>query len=228
MNLKVLGSGSSGNCYVLENETEALVIEAGLPLMEVKKALDFNIKKIEGLIESHSHGDHHKYWYSFSNVGVPVFEPFKGIDDNVLFKTKHFKVQAFPLVHDVPCYGFYIQHKEIGKLLYITDTEHCKYNFKKQEINHILVEANYSDEILEKDAINREHVMRGHMSLETTLEFLKTNDNPTLKNVVLIHLSNKNSNPDEFLKRTKEIVSNNVNTYIAEKGLNIALSLVPF
>ena len=66
------------------------------------------------------------------------------------------------------------------------------------------------------------------MSLETTLEFLKTNDNPTLKNVVLIHLSNKNSNPDEFLKRTKEIVGNNVNTYIAGKGLNIDLSLVPF
>lgn len=37
MNLKVLGSGSSGNCYILENATEALVIEAGLPLMEVKK-----------------------------------------------------------------------------------------------------------------------------------------------------------------------------------------------
>lgn len=39
MRLKVLGSGSSGNCYILENENEALIIEAGLPFMEVKKAV---------------------------------------------------------------------------------------------------------------------------------------------------------------------------------------------
>ena len=55
MNLKVLGSGSSGNCYLLENETECLVIEAGLPLMEVKKAIGFNIKKIVGVVASHEH-----------------------------------------------------------------------------------------------------------------------------------------------------------------------------
>ena len=34
MRLKVLGSGSSGNCYILENDNEALIIEAGLPFME--------------------------------------------------------------------------------------------------------------------------------------------------------------------------------------------------
>lgn len=228
MKLKVLGSGSDGNCYILENETEALVIEAGVPLMKVKQALDFNIKKIEGLIESHIHGDHHKYWKSYSDIGIPIYEPFKDEKPKMIFKTQHFKVQAFSLVHDVPCYGFYIEHKEIGKLLYITDTEYCKYNFKKQMINHILVEANYSNEILEKDAINREHVMRGHMSIETTIDFLKANDNDALKNVVLIHLSNRNSNANEFLKKTKEVVNSNVNTYIAKKHTNIDLNLIPF
>lgn len=55
MKLKVLGSGSSGNCYILENDTEALIIEAGVPFMEVKKALDFNISKIQGVVISHEH-----------------------------------------------------------------------------------------------------------------------------------------------------------------------------
>lgn len=36
MKLKVLGSGSSGNCYILESETEALIIEVGLPFMNRK------------------------------------------------------------------------------------------------------------------------------------------------------------------------------------------------
>ena len=58
MKLKVLGSSSSGNCYILESDTEALIIEAGLPFMEVKKALNFNVRKIVGVVVSHSHGDH--------------------------------------------------------------------------------------------------------------------------------------------------------------------------
>ena len=49
MKLKCLGSGSSGNCYILENDSEALIIEAGIPFMTVKKALDFNINKIVAL-----------------------------------------------------------------------------------------------------------------------------------------------------------------------------------
>lgn len=55
MKLKVLGSGSSGNCYILENDTEALIIEAGVPFMEVKKALNFDIRKIQGVVISHEH-----------------------------------------------------------------------------------------------------------------------------------------------------------------------------
>ena len=55
MELKVLGSGSSGNCYILENDNEALIIEAGLPFMEVKKALNFNVMKIKAVLVSHTH-----------------------------------------------------------------------------------------------------------------------------------------------------------------------------
>ena len=68
--LKVLGSGSSGNCYILENENEALIIEAGLPFMEVKKALNFNVMKIVGMISSHEHGDHYKYFEQYKNAGI--------------------------------------------------------------------------------------------------------------------------------------------------------------
>ncbi len=56
MRLIVLGSSSSGNCYILENENEALILEAGIPFLEVKKKLDFNIMKIVGVLVSHSHG----------------------------------------------------------------------------------------------------------------------------------------------------------------------------
>ena len=39
MELRVLGSSSSGNCYILDNGNEALIIEAGIRFIDVKKAL---------------------------------------------------------------------------------------------------------------------------------------------------------------------------------------------
>ena len=58
MILRILGSSSSGNCYLLENETECLMIECGIPIKEVKKAMNFNMRKIVGCIASHRHNDH--------------------------------------------------------------------------------------------------------------------------------------------------------------------------
>lgn len=37
MKLVVLGSSSSGNCYVLDAGDEALILEAGIRLNEVKR-----------------------------------------------------------------------------------------------------------------------------------------------------------------------------------------------
>ena len=68
MKLKVLGSSSEGNGYILESDSEALCIEAGVKLSEFKKSLDFNIKKVKGVIVSHTHGDHSKYIKEFANL----------------------------------------------------------------------------------------------------------------------------------------------------------------
>ena len=224
MILKVLSSGSAGNSYILENDTEALIIEAGVSLREVKIALGFNIRKIAGVVISHSHGDHAKYISEYEKTGIPAYKPFEyRLPYDVYGK---FFIKDFELVHDVPCFGFYISHPEIGILIYASDTEYIKYRFK--DINHVLVEANYSDDLVQKDAVNREHVLRGHMSLKTALEFISTNDNPALRNVVLLHLSDKNADSAEFLQKTKETVKYGADCYIAEKGLEVDLNLCPF
>lgn len=230
MVLKVLGSSSSGNCYILESDTEALIIEAGLPFMEVKKALNFNVRKIVGVICSHRHLDHSKYISEYENSGIRVWKPYFDNDAGYEIETRYFgkkfTVRDFDLVHDVDCLGFHIQHQDIGSLVYATDTEYIKYRFKN--INHILVESNYSDDLIDNEAVNREHVLRGHMSLQTALDFISTNDNPALRNVVLLHLSDKNSDSEQFLQKTKETVKYGADCYIAEKGLEVDLSLCLF
>ena len=56
MILKVLGSSSTGNCYLLQSsEGETLIIECGVHLKEIKKALNFNIRNVAGVLISHEH-----------------------------------------------------------------------------------------------------------------------------------------------------------------------------
>ncbi len=45
----------------LDNGNEALIIEAGIRFQEVKKALDFNLRKVVGCVVTHAHNDHAKY-----------------------------------------------------------------------------------------------------------------------------------------------------------------------
>lgn len=223
MKLKVISSGSSGNCYVLESDAEALIIEAGVPMKEVKIALGFNVRKIVGVIASHAHSDHAKYLNDYRGT-ARIYKPYEVVTPNEQFG--NFFVKAFQLVHDVECYGFYITHPDIGSLIYASDTEYIKYRFKN--LNHIFVEANYSDDLIDNEAANRNHVLQGHMSLQTALDFISTNDNPALKNVVLLHLSASNSDADYFLQKTKETIKYGANCYIAEKGLEVELNLCPF
>lgn len=223
MVLKVLGSSSSGNCYILESDTEALIIEAGISFREVKVALEFNVRKIVGVVAGHSHKDHSGFIDQYKCI-CPIYKPYEVNKPYERFG--NFFIKAFPLVHDVECYGFYIQHTDIGSLVYATDTEYIKYRFKN--INHILVEANYRDDLIDNEAVNYSHVMRGHMSLKTALDFISTNDNPALRNVILLHLSDKNSDSEQFLQKTKETVKYGADCYIAEKGLTISLDLAPF
>ena len=73
MELIVLGSSSDGNCYILQNGVEALILECGVAISEVKKAVDFNISKIAGALVSHEHGDHAKYIDDFLQSRIPVY-----------------------------------------------------------------------------------------------------------------------------------------------------------
>ena len=56
MLLKCVNTGSqNGNCYILENDTEALILDAGVRYKDVLKALDYNISKVTATLLSHEH-----------------------------------------------------------------------------------------------------------------------------------------------------------------------------
>lgn len=240
MLLRCLGSSSSGNCYLLENETECLMIECGIPIKEVKKVMNFNIRKIVGCVATHHHNDHIGHLEDVLKCGIPIYtndetveaveviygELLHGVPEKRTFMLGSFEITPFYVPHDnTPCFAYQIHHEEMGKLLFLTDLEYCKYKFK--EVNQIMIEANYSKEIIQQENPNYEHVCRGHMELGTTLEFLKVNKGSDLRNVVLLHLSDNNSDAEMFAARAKEVVGM-ADVYVADRRLEVELNKEPF
>lgn len=153
-----------------------------------------------------------------------MFKPYNSEMERQVRTYGGFVIKSFPLVHDVPCFGIYLFHEDIGTLIYASDTEYIKYRFKG--LNHILVEANHSKELVERGSAKYTHQITGHMEIETTCEFLKTNNNPGLRNVVLLHLSSDSSNAEDFKAKAEKVVDCPV--WVAQRGLEIPLNLVPF
>ena len=56
MVLDVINSGSEANGYISQNDNEALIIECGCMLIDAKKALNWNTRKVVGCLISHEHG----------------------------------------------------------------------------------------------------------------------------------------------------------------------------
>lgn len=56
MVLDVINSGSEANGYIFQNDNEALIIECGCKLIDAKKALNWNTRKVVGCLISHEHG----------------------------------------------------------------------------------------------------------------------------------------------------------------------------
>ena len=245
MKLHVLGSNSLGNCYILETESEALIIEAGVRMANVKKALKWQIRKVVGAVITHEHNDHSGYVAEMVASGIRVLaleEVFRSHDllgkaftlpivSNKGYKIGNFKILAFLVTHDVPCVGYIITHQDMGKLLFITDTVTLDYSIPG--LNHIMIEANYADDIVEKrieaglmPISMRPRLLNSHMEISQTKAILAENDLSQVDNIVLIHLSDGNSDEKRFVREIRELTGKPV--YAADAGMTIELSKEPY
>ena len=241
MKLITLGSSSTGNGYLLHNEGEALVLEAGVSLMRVKTALDFRVNLIKGCLVSHAHKDHAKFIRSYAREGINILAPgevfhsthnrFYPVKPGKGYKLGNFRVIPYEVAHDTVCYSYLIDHFDCGKILFLTDSYLCEYIFPG--LNHIIIEANYADDILEENIIKglehpvkRERLLTTHMELKSLKAFLVAQDLSEVQSIVLIHLSDNNSHADRFLREITSLTGKQV--YVAYPGLETDLSLSPF
>lgn len=225
LTLNCLAQGSSGNCWLLESETECLILDAGVPIMTIKRGLNYNIEKVVGAIITHDHKDHSLSSGELSRMGISVYKPYE--IGSKLIQFGEFIIQPFDLPHDgCECYGFFIKHKN-HKMLYLTDFEYCSYNFSKIGINTILIEANYQDKYLE--TLENTHKILGHCEFEICKEFVKTNASDILSNVILTHMGIGTTNGKEMVEQIKkEVPTCNVDYAIPQKAYILSDDNCPF
>lgn len=241
INITVFGSGSSGNGYLLDDGYSQLIIEAGVQFNRVQNKMQHDFSRLDGVLISHEHRDHCKFIRPFIDfTGADVYATRGTVDamfDDPMLKLKYtsgyrfqfltykvsqkigpWYVTAFETKHDAkePC-GFLIDHESGDRLVFITDSYYVKYKFPN--VTHMMVEANYDREIMERSMTDgykkklKTRIMESHFDFDNALKFIDANKSDKLKEIYLIHLSDANSNAEQFRKKVQALTG--VPVYIA-------------
>jgi phosphoribosyl 1,2-cyclic phosphodiesterase len=249
MKLKVLGSSSKGNCYILKSPTGSLLLECGLPWPQIQKGLDFDLSKVRACIISHEHKDHSKAALDVIKAGIDLYASKGTIDAlSIPYQLSYraipahipmqinfgdFTVLSFVTEHDAADpRGFLIKYRPTGeKLLFLTDSYYSKYKFSG--LNAILIECNYIKETLDAnieagliDERMKPRLLQSHFSLEHVKEFLQANDLSQVREIILLHLSDANSDAARMIREIKEVTG--ITPKIAAPELAVDLELYPY
>lgn len=244
MRLKILGSSSAGNAYLLDSGGEVLLIECGVPMRQIKQALGYDLARLCGALVSHEHQDHAQSAEAMAGCYVPVYmsrgtaealrmqSTAKVIEPMQSTRIGAFEVMGFPVKHDCrEPMGFLIRHPDMGTTLFATDTYYLPYRFRS--LSHIIIECNYRADLLDSNVAQgyvhpaqRERTLQSHMSYDTCREALLAADLSRVHNIVLTHLSPGNSHADDFLQGIRKATGKSV--HIAERGVEIDFDKTPF
>lgn len=212
LEIKTIATGSSGNCYHLKCGDDELLIEAGIPIKRIQKALSFDLSRVSGCLCTHSHGDHAKavkdvlkncvdvYLTADTANGIEVkHHRLKHIDTKEAFKVGGWSVVAFEAVHDCPGAVCFLIGIGGHKILFATDTAYIRYSFNG--LTHLMIECNYDMDTMEQNKQSGtlypgmlDRVVKTHFGLDNVLGFLEATDLSRIREIHLIHLSDGNAN----------------------------------
>ena len=222
LDIRIIATGSSGNCYRITDGQSVLMIEAGIRFKQIQQGFDFQLSGVVGCLISHEHGDHAKAVREVMEVGVDCYMSagtaramnLSGHRLHIVsaleqFRVGTFTILPFPVQHDAQePMGFLIQSDDGEKLLFATDTYFLKYRFTG--LNYLMIEANYRRETLEENiqagrvpAAIRNRIIKSHFEIENVKAFLKACDLSQCREIHLIHISSGNGEPMAFVSEVQ-------------------------
>lgn len=225
-----LASSSTGNCYVIYDGNNYLLLEAGLNYKDTIKALtrhQLKLTDFNNCLISHSHGDHNKSANNLSRfmTVIGTKETLKKVNGrkqqieplHTIF-IKGYKIIPFNTEHDCDgSLGYIVTSLTTNEsLLFATDTKYIRFNLSKFKFTHVMLECNYDDDVLGNiDLVIQRRLLNSHMGLNACINTLKALDLSKCESIYLLHLSDRHANED---KMASEIMkSTGVVTYICKK-----------
>ncbi len=170
-----LGSGSSGNSYLLLSDDTCVMIDAGIGMKTMRKYLKtfgLSLDNVDAVFITHDHADHLKAVGNLANeMDKPVYATqtvHEGINRNYCVASKltprhiryvvkgqpvsvgDFTLTPFEVPHDSSdCVGYRVETGDVVFCL-ITDVGHVTDIIKKQvsDANYLVLEANHDEDML--------------------------------------------------------------------------------
>ena len=239
MKIVNLGSGSKGNCTLVKTENTTILIDAGLPLVEIETklhALGILANSINGILITHEHVDHIKSVGRLSKkYQIPVYihkdelACFNSKDKYVLqylekmfddndFYIGDMTISTFKLSHDANlCLGYSI-YSNGAKFSIATDLGTCPKEVveKLKNSNVVMLEANHDENLLLNNPkypfVLKKRILsnKGHLSNNASAEIISQLVGGTSQ-IILAHLSEKNNSPS--------LAYNSIKAFLAQKGI---------
>lgn len=218
MNLYIIKSGSSGNCYVFtDSDSNQLIVECGVRYDNILEHI--NPTKVQGCIISHEHKDHSLSKEKLQLIGIDTYDN-SNMQNGKPLKIGKWVVLPISVKHgDCPCFAFIIKNIiENKEIFFATDLEKLPNVADKRPYDLMLLEANYSETFLVDKLGNINSRFFDHNSLENTLLWLsKRLYKP--RNLGLIHLSSNG-----LISTTTALIaskSHSDNVFVATKNKEV-------
>lgn len=225
MRFASLGSGSAGNCMVVEQKSTRLLLDCGFGTNEVVKRLrrlDLEPEQITGILVTHEHDDHAKGAFKFAaKYGVPVWlshGTFKMcerylpeaaditlnlIDSHTKFHIEQLEIKPYPVPHDAREPTQFTFSDGQHKLGVLTDAGSSTQYIEQvlSGCDALVLECNHDLHMLENGPYawtlkKRVGGRLGHLDNISAAGLLAKLDNTKLKHIIAAHLSAKNNLPD--------------------------------
>ena len=200
-----------------------ILLECGIRFKDIQRGLNFETSDISACLITHEHKDHCVAIKEVLKAGIDCYTSAGTTKEinvqhhrihNIKAKQKFtigtWSIIPFEANHDaLEPLNFLLVNQSGEKLLFATDTFYIKYKFKG--LTHIMIEANYSMKILEEKIasgslpeVMKTRLMRSHFSLENVKDFLRANDLSKVEEIWLLHLSDTNSDAEQFKREIAE------------------------
>ena len=215
-----LGSGSKGNAALVSSGDLHVLVDQGLSLRQIEKrmlSVGVDPAHVSAVLITHEHGDHaghverfHKRWGADIHASTIVskalelpketheFELLERIDIG-----SEISALPRPVPHDSKQnVAFLFSNCDGNRAAIATDLGHATDELIKhlRSCQHISIEANYEDRLLDKGPypVHLKERIRGrlgHLSNDQTARLLSEAITPQTTSIALLHLSEKNNRP---------------------------------